>query len=481
MPGTAQTIEFLIFTLSSADPRDARSALQGLVESAAAVDSPGDRSSQYWRAALGQAVPAVVQCLAAGDPDVRRDAAEALGLIGKPPFVPDHYAQAHVVPALARALRDDAPDVRGTAAAFLGHFGPLASEAVPAVVALLSDDDIQVRATALECLRYVCEQRHNEFQSMMLDADEPRPVDEWAACLRRVCAPQARTPGQAAEWLRVLAAGSAAGLAASDDPEIRRAVAACFMQIGVQTTPWAGVAVKLCDDPSPRVRVAALTALRQLWDPRLYDRIDDLHELLTRGPEDHRLAAVSAVPLVPLPEVRACLREAARDRDPEVAVQAQRNLEHLNERYQAPTLDEDIAWAASVLSAPSLQSEWRAHVSVAHMSLVLAPPLACVMALPPAACEAVFSFFDRGIQMAWSNGYREFLALAEGIEGRAPSEGEIEELARSLCFHLMAYQVARQRDYARRWQALPSMAKQAEYMSALVFRLAQEHARRTLT
>lgn len=61
-------------------------------------------------------------------PAVRSEAAEALGVIGRP----------SATPVLVRALRDDEPDVRAGAATALGLAGGM--EVVPALRALSGDD-----------------------------------------------------------------------------------------------------------------------------------------------------------------------------------------------------------------------------------------------------------------------------------------------------------------------------------------------------
>jgi len=75
------------------------------------------------------------------DPNVRLDAAKALGRLGA--------AAREAVPALAQALQDDDARVREEAAGTLARVGsPHAVPAIPALIAILSDENPRVRGMA---------------------------------------------------------------------------------------------------------------------------------------------------------------------------------------------------------------------------------------------------------------------------------------------------------------------------------------------
>ncbi len=75
---------------------------------------------------------------------VRRDAAEALGMIG-PEAAP-------AVEALIEALKDEVAQVRRDAAWALGKIGPAAAPAVEALIEALKDESVFVRRAAAAVL-----------------------------------------------------------------------------------------------------------------------------------------------------------------------------------------------------------------------------------------------------------------------------------------------------------------------------------------
>jgi HEAT repeat protein len=96
------------------------------------------------------AVPDLTRSLtgADGSPEVRREAAGALGSIGQAAGGgPD------VLAPLVAGLRDPSPEVRGRAAAGVGYLGRAARSAVPDLVRLLQQDaDLGVRMHAAGAL-----------------------------------------------------------------------------------------------------------------------------------------------------------------------------------------------------------------------------------------------------------------------------------------------------------------------------------------
>ena len=73
-----------------------------------------------------QFVPALVQALQGGDPQVRLKAVEVLGRMGE--------GAQEAVPELMRLLNDPDVSVRKAAARALGQIGPAAKDAVPALM-----------------------------------------------------------------------------------------------------------------------------------------------------------------------------------------------------------------------------------------------------------------------------------------------------------------------------------------------------------
>jgi HEAT repeat protein len=114
------------------------------------------------------AVPALIDALRDPSETVRRDAAFALGCVGKaavPPLLAAlkdkeirvgamdaigrvGYEAGDATPALVALLKDSDPLVRGGAVAALGHLGSAAKAALPDMIAALKDENGIVRAVA---------------------------------------------------------------------------------------------------------------------------------------------------------------------------------------------------------------------------------------------------------------------------------------------------------------------------------------------
>ncbi|MCS7272638.1 MAG: MFS transporter [Fimbriimonadales bacterium] len=106
---------------------------------------------QAVRTLMEEKTPLAVEELTAAlhdpTPEVRREAAKALGVIG----------DARAVPALVQALHDPASDLVLEAAEALGAIG--SSEATPELVKLLSAERIEVRIAAIQALRRIADPR----------------------------------------------------------------------------------------------------------------------------------------------------------------------------------------------------------------------------------------------------------------------------------------------------------------------------------
>lgn len=78
------------------------------------------------------AIPALKTALADANPQVRRQAARALGQMG-----PEADT---AVPALTAAVQDTSPEVREAAVQALGKIGPAAAPAIPELIKALGDE-----------------------------------------------------------------------------------------------------------------------------------------------------------------------------------------------------------------------------------------------------------------------------------------------------------------------------------------------------
>jgi HEAT repeat protein len=191
-------------------------------------------------ARIGGSVPLLVKALKDQDPRVRAGAAEALGLMVKPPvaeryFDPDQpfgtpvrlasasaADLAPAVPGLTEALQDPDLNVRNQAAIALALIAPNEKRTVPILVQLLQGSDNALREAALAALDAMGESAKDAAPTAerMLDTDTDR-----------------REAGEAAHVL-----GSIAGAAACDP--LQRAIA---------------------DSKDNFVRQSAIAAMGRLW------------------------------------------------------------------------------------------------------------------------------------------------------------------------------------------------------------------------
>ncbi len=211
------------------------------------------RPSGYYAAlcAIGPpAVPVLLERLNAPDRQARVVALRALGFLG------DDAKSS--VPRLIALLRD--PDLRGEAASALGGIG--ARDAIPALLARLKDLDPGFRARAAETLgRIGWERQAAQYSSRTIARGAIRPL---AAALKD------SDPGvraAAARALRDIGSESSVVIpelvAALGDPvaKVRLAAVRAFGRVGQVPAGSRGVVIALLKDPDPLVRKAAAGAM----------------------------------------------------------------------------------------------------------------------------------------------------------------------------------------------------------------------------
>jgi HEAT repeat protein len=197
------------------------------------------------------------------DPDVRFDAAIALGRMGP-------KAEA-AIPKLARALRDSDRDVCYAVRMALGRIGPAA---VKPLVALLRDTEVNALASdalgrigppAIEALIAALQDRDQETRSAAASALEDIGKPALAAVIGVLQGKKARREAvRVLGWMRLDGADQkkavAALIAALDDPdeEVRSWIAGALTQIG---TPAVSALIEVLKAGTPSARVAATLAL----------------------------------------------------------------------------------------------------------------------------------------------------------------------------------------------------------------------------
>ena len=238
-PGSAgqPTCEIAILSLGRAAENDPM-VLPILIDSLKGCSSPEPAARALAR--IGGSVPLLVRALKDKDPRVRTGAAEALGLMVKPPVAERYFdpeqpfgtparlpsvsaaALAPAVPGLTEALQDPDLNVRNQAAIALALIAPNEKRTVPILVQLLQGSDKALREAALAALDGMGESAKGAAPTAkrMLDTDTDR-----------------REAGEAAHVL-----GSVAGAAACDPLE--RAIA---------------------DSKDNFVRQSAIAAMGRLW------------------------------------------------------------------------------------------------------------------------------------------------------------------------------------------------------------------------
>jgi len=211
------------------------------------------RPSGYYAAlrAIGPpAVPALLERLGAPERQARVVALQALGFLG------DDAKSA--VPRLIGLLSD--PDLRGEAASALGGIG--ARDAIPALIAGLKDPDPDFRARAAETLgRIGWERQAAQYSTRTVARGAVAPL---AAALKD---PDPGVRAAAARALRDIGSEASVAIpelvAALSDPVagVRLAALRAFGRVGYVPAGSRGVGLALLKDPDPRVREAATGAI----------------------------------------------------------------------------------------------------------------------------------------------------------------------------------------------------------------------------
>jgi HEAT repeat protein len=123
------------------------------------------------------AVPSLAESLQDANPQVRRQAARALIVVGR-------KAQS-AVPILIETLKSDKDkEIRRDVMTVLGSLGGKAQDAIPALLSALKDPDAGVRATAAEALSMIGVERDTEpIVAVLIDSlnDEAAAVRQEAA------------------------------------------------------------------------------------------------------------------------------------------------------------------------------------------------------------------------------------------------------------------------------------------------------------
>ena len=136
--------------------------------------------------ALGPAsVPALARALRDPDPEMRRDVAVALDVVGGGWWhFPDGQAKLDLrpaLPALLTALRDSDSGVRAWAAQDISDIGADAARAVPHLRALLRSPDAESRGTACGALGAIGFAARGALPDLQQALDDPSPAVRQAA------------------------------------------------------------------------------------------------------------------------------------------------------------------------------------------------------------------------------------------------------------------------------------------------------------
>lgn len=136
--------------------------------------------------ALGPAsVPALARALRDPDPEMRRNVAVALDVVGGGWWhFPDGGARLDLrpaLPALLTALQDSDPDVRAWAAQDISDLGPAAAAAVPRLRAMLHSRDAGSRSTACGALGRIGSQARGALPDLRGALSDASPEVRQAA------------------------------------------------------------------------------------------------------------------------------------------------------------------------------------------------------------------------------------------------------------------------------------------------------------
>ncbi len=136
--------------------------------------------------ALGQAsVPALARALRDADPEMRRNVAVALDVVGGGWWhFPDGDAKLDLrpaLPALLTALQDSDPGARAWAAQDISDIGPAADAAVPPLRAMLHSPDAESRGAACNALGGIGSAARGALADLRLHLNDPSPEVRQAA------------------------------------------------------------------------------------------------------------------------------------------------------------------------------------------------------------------------------------------------------------------------------------------------------------
>ena len=291
VPAAAYTTAALQAALApGGEAADVSSVALGALAALTAAPSPDVRRQAAWAlgrrgAASPEVTIALARALGDGDPAVRTAAARALGATAAgaadaaangrlaalldDPGADVRWAAANALdargvhgasdlPWLVRALRHADPYVRGYAAWTLGVAGPEAGEAAPALQAALRDPEPGVRLLAVRALGNI---GRGDASSVAALADVvTRSAGEvrWRALRALAKLGPAAAP----------AVGVMARSLADPDEKVRREAALALDRVGPSASAAVEALVKAEHDTAPEVREAATQALRTITASR---------------------------------------------------------------------------------------------------------------------------------------------------------------------------------------------------------------------
>ena len=224
------------------------------------------------------AVPALVEALHDRDDSVRRATAQSLGNIGQSPEL--------AVPALIAALQDKDESVREHAASSLGSFSGSAELAVPALVdALKRDDDRTFASDALIKFGPAASPAVPDLIALLQEKDPYLP--RYVAPVLGAIGPKAQAAKPALvnllrgtdEQVRLEAANALGKISRDDQPEavavatrlleaedysVRTRAAGVLGNAGVAAEPSIAALTKSLDDENEDVRMVAATSLSRI-------------------------------------------------------------------------------------------------------------------------------------------------------------------------------------------------------------------------
>jgi HEAT repeat protein len=247
------------------DARDAAGALGALATEADVIIDP--RWAALWALerlgpAAEAAVPAMLDVLAGDrEPDMRSQAAAALGVTGA----------VEVVPALVDALSDDDSLARAEAATALGRFGPAARDSSERLVQVAGSDGVaSVRRAAVRALRAVgAGEAAERAECERAGSEQPAAL---AALLENLASPDARTRAESTWPIGKFGEEAAPGLDPvvvqlrhDHDPDARWGAAWVVGRMGPAAAPALDeIAASAREDPDPDVRANAAQALGRI-------------------------------------------------------------------------------------------------------------------------------------------------------------------------------------------------------------------------